>query len=98
MAKKSYVVQDDSGHDWLVRQGDPAFELVSRLRHPVPVLPSYVLRTGDVLGHGIDVAARVSRLSKACERLPEDGELAAALTRAIAMAACLKQLTPASTI
>lgn len=92
MAKQTYVVSDDRGFNWVVKQGDPSFGLVSKVKHPVVVLPQRTLLTGELTEHNIPVDARVRRLTKACEQFPDDLSLADALLRAVSLRACLLEL------
>lgn len=95
MAKKAYKVLDDMGRAWLVKPGDPAFPLVSKLKYPEPVLTFYILKTGKLDGV-LDRTAQVRRLSAACAVFPDDEDLAAALRRAVDLQACLRELVPAT--
>lgn len=93
MAKRTYVLHDELGHPWLVRTGDPAFPLVSVLRHPAPVLPFSALRSGTIDQEWYGRVARaVSSLGRYLALEPEDTEIQQNLYRHVAMFECLDQL------
>lgn len=85
MAKKAYTVEDELGHIWLVRIGDPAYPIVAVLKYPLPVLPFETLRTGVVeeARYG-KVAKSVARLSRYCSEV-EDPDSASLLVRLVGL-------------
>lgn len=91
--RKTYLCQDQEGRQWVVKAGDPAFELLGKLRHPTPTLPWFVLATGDLGGLLLDdYTERLDRLSRyfICDQDPAVG---AAVLRVAALLSCLQQLT-----
>jgi hypothetical protein len=92
VAKQTYNVVDERGLAWIVKQGDPSFGLVSKVRHPLVVLPRHTLITGKLHGHNVKVDSRIVRLTKGLAAMPDDGELAETLVRYVALRACLREL------
>lgn len=98
MAKKTYTVLDEEGHTWVVFPKDPAFTLVSTLKHPMLVLPQGVIRSGTLEGVNYDrwiraadsIAAWLNAGYK--EGKEADPEVEASLVRTMALNACLDQL------
>ena len=103
MTKRAYMAQDLDGHAWLIRAGDPAYDLAVKLSPRPIVLPKGLLMTGLIedaelaarLGNEpFTVAAqqRVIRLGKAALALPDDEDVQAAFILATQALDCLSTL------
>lgn len=93
MAKQTYTVHDEYGNTWVVKVGDPAFALVSRIKHPAVVLPIDLLKSGELGEFGTDYAAlKLQRFTRAAELFPDDPDLAEALVRTVNLQSCLREL------
>lgn len=94
MAKKQYALCDLEGRIWTVRPGDPAFPLVSTLRHPTPHLPANVIRSGQITEVDLwDAERRVERATKLSVANPDDAEFAVLLIRTVSAHDSLKMLS-----
>ena len=88
--KKAYLVADEVGHTWVVKVGDPAYELARSLKHPTPVLYMSVLRTGSL--EGVDWPRLQKNITRLAQWAHEHGEMEDDLIRLVALTACLHQL------
>ena len=88
MAKKAYLASDEYGHPWLVRRGDPSFNLIAALpKHQLPVLWFDTFRTGIVAKDLTEKA--LYALAGAAE---DDEEMLPTVARYVALHACLHHL------
>lgn len=84
------VVQDEDGRRWLVLKGDPAWELVGRIKKRPLVLPVQTLTRGIAL-HPERVRDHLERLQAGYE-LTGDEAIREAFVRAVALYDCLEVL------
>lgn len=90
MAKKSYVAEDELGHVWLVRAGDPAFPHLTLIPATIvpTVLPLHTFRTGQLTSRDW-VLKRLAALGGAAALLSDDPDVMAELVRYNNLNACL---------